>query len=544
MDRRLISISHFPADTTEPLHEVSVGQLLCAAAADAPDRTALIEGDPDPSRRRRWTYDQLLAESEAAARALLLRFVPGDHVAVWAPNRPEWIFLELGAALAGLVLVTVNPAYRATELAYVLRQSRAKGLFLVREHRGHDMAGALAEVRSELPELRHVVSFDDWAVFSASGRSSAARCGELPGVSPSAPVQIQYTSGTTGRPKGALLHHRGMVNNARFTAVRGRMGECWINAVPLFHSSGGGLAVFGPLWERATLIVVPQFDPGLMLELIEAERVTFLPGVPTMLLRIIEHPDFERRDLTSLRAVCSGGTTVPAELVRRIEQSLGVDFSISYGQTEASPGVTQTFPDDSIDDKSSTAGPPLPQTEVKIVDTVTGETLPCGEIGELCTRGYLVMHGYFEMPEETAKAIDAEGWLHTGDLCSMDDRGYVRVHGRTKDMIIRGGENIYPKEIEDVLFLHPAVAEVAVIGVPDREWGEQVAAFIRAAPGIARPDERELHAHVREHLAHYKTPRHWRFVDEFPLNASGKILKTELRARWARSAIDKIDPSV
>jgi fatty-acyl-CoA synthase len=374
---------------------------------------------------------------------------------VWSANRPEWIFLELGAALAGLVLVTVNPAYRARELAYVLRQSRARGLFLAREHRGVDLTAVLDQVRGELAELREIVCFDHWEQFAASGRSAAARRGELPDVAPAAPVQIQYTSGTTGRPKGALLHHRGMVNNARFTAQRGRMGECWVNAVPLFHSSGGGLAVFGPLWERATLIVVPQFDPGLVLELIEAERVTFLPGVPTMLLRIIEHPDFARRDLSSLRAVCSGGTTVPTELVRRIESSLGVDFSISYGQTEASPGVTQTFPDDAIEDKAATAGPPLPQTEVKIVDAESGATVPCGAIGELCTRGYLVMHGYFELPEETAKTIDRDGWLHSGDLCSMDQRGYVRVHGRTKDMIIRGGENIYPKEIEDVLFTHP-----------------------------------------------------------------------------------------
>jgi fatty-acyl-CoA synthase len=251
-----------------------------------------------------------------------------------------------------------------------------------------------------------------------------------------------------------------------------------------------------------------------------------------MLIRILEHPDFAKRDLSSLRAVCSGGTTVPAELVRRIESSLGVDFSISYGQTEASPGVTQTFPDDAVVDKSETAGPPLPHTEVKIVDPASGRTVATGDVGELCVRGYLVMHGYFEMPVETAQAIDADGWLHSGDLCSMDERGYVRVRGRTKDMIIRGGENIYPKEIEDVLHAHPSVAEAAVIGVPDREWGEQVAAFVRTAPGAERPGELDLRDFVRERLAPYKTPRHWRFVDEFPLNASGKVLKGELRARW------------
>ena len=320
-----------------------------------------------------------------------------------------------------------------------------------------------------------------------------------------------------------------MVNNARFVAQRGRMGEVWVNAVPLFHSSGGGLAIFGPLFEQATVVLVEQFDPGLILELIESERVTFLPGVPTMLIRIIEHPDFERRDLSSLTSVCSGGTSVPPELVRRIEDSLGVSFAISYGQTEASPGVTQNHPDDSIEDKAATAGPPLPQTEVKIVDSETGEVLPVGEAGEICTRGYLVMHGYFEMPEATASAIDGEGWLHTGDIGSMDERGYCRIHGRLKEMIIRGGENIYPKEIEDLLLERPDIAEAAVIGVPDPKWGEQVAAVIRLA-GDERPSEEDLFDYVRERLAPYKTPRLWRFVDEFPLNASGKILKTDLAA--------------
>ena len=517
--------SYWPADASQPVLEWTVGRLLHEAAAADPEGIALVEGVPDRESRRRWTFAQLHACAEHVARRLLRYFEPGERLAVWAPNLPEWVLVELGAALAGLTLVTVNPAYRSNELAYVLGQSRAAGLFLVRDYRGNSMAAALEEARPGLEHLRNVFLFDEWDDFMGGAPGDR----ELPQVSPEAPVQIQYTSGTTGVPKGVVLHHRGMVNNARFVAQRGRMGEVWVNAVPLFHSSGGGLAIFGPLFEQATVVLVEQFDPGLILELIESERVTFLPGVPTMLIRIIEHPDFHRRDLSSLISVCSGGTSVPPELVRRIEDSLGVSFAISYGQTEASPGVTQNHPDDSIEDKAATAGPPLPQTEVKIVDTETGEVLPVGEAGEICTRGYLVMHGYFEMPEATASAIDQEGWLHTGDIGSMDERGYCRIHGRLKEMIIRGGENIYPKEIEDVLLERPDVAEVAVVGVPDAKWGEQVAAVIRPA-GEKLPSEEELFDYVRERLAPYKAPRLWRFIDEFPLNASGKILKTDLAA--------------
>ncbi len=518
-----LPLSYWPADTSEPVLDWTVGRLLREAAAVDPGGVALVEGVPDPDSRRRFTFAQLNDIAEQVARRLLRYFEPGERLAVWAPNLPEWVFVELGAALAGLTLVTVNPAYRSSELEYVLGQSRASGLFLVRDYRGQSMAAGLTEARPRLERLRHVFFFDEWRDFM----SGAPVAGELPKVSPDAPVQIQYTSGTTGVPKGALLHHRGMVNNARFVARRGRLGKVWVNAVPLFHSSGGGLAIFGPLFETATVVLVEQFDPGLILELIESERVTFLPGVPTMLIKIIEHPDFKRRDLSSLTSVCSGGTSVPPELVRRIEESLGVSFSISYGQTEASPGVTQNFPDDSIEDKALTAGPPLPQTEVKIVDRETGEVLPLGEAGEICTRGYLVMHGYFDMPEATTAAIDEEGWLHTGDVGSMDERGYCRIHGRLKEMIIRGGENIYPKEIEDMLLERSDIAEVAVVGVPDPRWGEQVAAVLRSV-GPERPDEQELFEYVRARLAPYKTPRVWRFVDEFPLNASGKILKSEL----------------
>ena len=527
-----LPLSYWPADTSEPVLDWTVGRLLREAAAADPDGVALVEGVPDPDSRRRFTFAELNDIAEQVARRLLRYFEPGERLAVWAPNLPEWVFVELGAALAGLTLVTVNPAYRSSELEYVLGQSRASGLFLVRDYRGQSMAAALTEARPRLERLRHVFFFDEWREFM----SGAPVTGELPEVSPDAAVQIQYTSGTTGVPKGALLHHRGMVNNARLVARRGRLGKVWVNAVPLFHSSGGGLAIFGPLFETATVVLVEQFDPGLILELIESERVTFLPGVPTMLIKIIEHPDFRRRDLSSLTSVCSGGTSVPPELVRRIEESLGVSFSISYGQTEASPGVTQNFPDDSIEDKALTAGPPLPQTEVKIVDRETGEVLPLGEPGELCTRGYLVMHGYFDMPEATAAAIDEEGWLHTGDVGSMDERGYCRIHGRLKEMIIRGGENIYPREIEELLFEHPQVADVAVVGLPDERWGEIVGAFVRDADPSNPASDGELHTYCRENLSPQKTPKAWYRVDEFPLTPSGKIQKFVLVEEWKKGA--------
>jgi fatty-acyl-CoA synthase len=529
-----LASSYWPKDESQEVAEMTVGDLLRAAVAEAPERTALVAGGPDPATRRRWTYAELLAEAEQVARALLARFAPGERVAVWAPNIPEWVILELGAGLAGLVLVTVNPAYRPAELAYVLRQSGAAGLFYVTEFRGNPMAASLAQVRPDLDQLREVVPFDAWADFVASGPAHAG----LPVVAPDDPVQIQYTSGTTGFPKGAYLHHRGIVNNARFTAERCEVasGAVWLNPMPLFHTAGCVLGTLGALWTRATQIPVLAFDPGLVLELIETERVDVMCGVPTMLIALLEHPTLSTRDLSSMRMVFSGGSTVPAELVRRIEATLGVRFGIVYGQTEASPIITQTRLDDGADDKTETIGQPQPQQEVKIVEPVTGEIVPPGTIGEICARGYNVMLGYFDMPEATAEAIDADGWLHTGDLATMDDRGYLRIEGRLKDMVIRGGENFYPREIEELLFTHPAVAEVAVLGVPDEKWGEELAAVVRLAPGH-RPSDRELRAFVRERLAPQKAPRIWAFLDELPLTPSGKVQKFVLRERFVKGEL-------
>ena len=506
--------------------ETTVGGVLRAAAAAGPQMLAMVGGVPDPEQRRRWTYAELLAEAEQAARALTARFAPGERVAVWAPNLPEWVILEFAAGLAGLVLVTVNPALRPAELAYVLNQSGAAGIFLVPEFRS-PMAEFLAEVRPEVPALREVVFFTDWAAFLSTAPAEAV----LPEVRADDIAQIQYTSGTTGFPKGAELHHRGLTNNARFYAERLglRPGEVYVNPMPLFHTAGCGMGVLGAVQSLAVDVPVLAFDPALVLELIEAERGTVFGGVPTMMIAMLGHPDFERRDLSCLRAAMSGGAPVPAELVRRVEARLGVRFSIVFGTTECSPLLTQVKPDDSAQDRAETLGTPLPQTEIKIADIATGGPVPVGQVGELCARGYLVMRGYHDASEATAAAIDAEGWYHTGDLASLDGRGYLRIEGRIKDMIIRGGENIYPREIEDALFDHPAVAEAVVIGVPDQTWGEVVAAFVRPVPGQPRPAPEELRAHCRERLAPYKTPEHWVFVDAFPMTPSGKIQKYKLR---------------
>ena len=530
-----LSTSYWPADRSQPVLDLTVGDALRDAAAQAPRTTALVQGAVDPAARRRWSYAELLEASERAARALLGRFAPGDRVAVWANNIPEWVILELAAGLAGITIVTVNPALRPQELAYVLGQSQADGIFLIPAYRASPMAEMVQQVRRDLPALREVVSFADWDAFCAEAAPGRA----LPVVSPDAAAQIQYTSGTTGFPKGAVLHHRGVVNNARLYTARlglGR-GSVFLSAMPLFHTAGCVMSVLGAAVTRGTLILPPYFDPGLMLELVAAERPGILLGAPTMFIMMLDHPDLATTDISSVRQLLTGGAVVPPALAGRVEAEFGAPLSIVFAQTEASPVITQTAPQDTAEDRAHTLGRPLPQTEVKIVDPASGQTVAPGVIGELCTRGYHVMTGYFRDPDKTAAAIDADGWLHTGDLASMDERGYCQIGGRLKDLIIRGGENIYPREIEQVLFEHPTVADVAVVGVPDANWGEQVAAFVRPAPGRT-PDPAELFAYCREHLAPHKTPRYWTVLEEFPQTPSGKIQKFVLRERFVARGAD------
>jgi fatty-acyl-CoA synthase len=523
--------SYWPADASFALRNLTVGQLLREAAKDSPDELALVAGVPGDDRR--WTFSEMLSDAERVAVALLARFSQGERVAVWAPNLPEWVLLEFGAGLAGVVLVTVNPAYQRDEVAYVLGQSGASGVFLVNEWRGNAMRASVDAVRDELPRLRDVVMFEQWNEFVDSRLPTA-----LPEVSPDDPAQIQYTSGTTGFPKGALLRHGGLTDNAALYASEAEIlpGDVYVNPMPLSHTAGCVLGVLGALCARAAHVPVLAFDPAHVLELVERERGTALLGVPTMQIAMLEHPDVATRDLSSLRSSVSGGSLVPAELVHRIESTFGVRFCIVYGTTECSPLVTMTRFADTPEDKAETIGRPLPQTEVKVVDPITGATVAPGVVGELCARGYLVMHGYFENPDATNEAIDNDGWYHTGDLASMDTRGYCRIEGRLKDMIIRGGENIYPREIEAVLFEHPGVGDVAVVGVPDDKWGEQVAAFVRPATDVP-PSIAELSAHVRARLAAYKAPRRWVLVDAFPLTGSGKVQKFVLRDRYLKGEL-------
>ena len=523
-----LTLSQWPPDRSEPVLDRSIGEALRQAAASWPERVALIEGLPDRAQRRRWTFAALLAESEQIARAIAARFAPGEHVAIWSANCPEWALIEFGAALAGVTLVTVNPAYLANELAFVLKQSQASGIFVQPRYRDRDLVAVVEQVRGELPKLRDVIPLSQWPDLLRSASPVAA----LPAVAADDIAQIQYTSGTTGFPKGARLTHRGLGNNGRFFAhtVGAGPDDIWINPMPMFHTAGCGLVTLGALQTGGTQIMLPGFDPELMLQLCEEEHGTIMLGVPTMVIRMLDDPSLPRRNVASWRLALMGGTPVPPELVHRAAQLVpGLKVGIGFGQTESSPYLTHTLPDDPHPDWIATVGRPLPQTEIRIVDVDTGETAPLGKIGEICARGYCLMKDYFDNPAGTASAIDKDGWLHTGDLGSMDKSGYCRVQGRLKDLIIRGGENIYPREVEDLLFTHPSVASVAVVGVPDREWGEIVVAFVQTR---APTDEAALTAFCRERLASYKVPRVWRFVEQFPQTASGKIQKFVLRQQY------------
>jgi acyl-CoA synthetase (AMP-forming)/AMP-acid ligase II len=541
--------AYWPADTSQPVLELTTGDLLREAAADAGTQTALIEVAPEgapsltgaESTERRWTYQQLLAEAERGAHWLLTQFSPGERIAIWAPNVPEWVILQYSAALAGLVVVTANPALRAPELRYVLEQSRSAGLFHTAVFRGSDMTAIADKASAGLPELRATFCFADWQATVGAHRPDG---GPLPEVKPGDAAQIQYTSGTTGFPKGALLHHRGLVTNAKFMIDRTQLPDrgTKVSAMPLFHTAGCAMGVLGCAHKRATYALCQLFEPTLVLTAIQDHQADLLAGVPTMLIALLSHPEFDKFDLSRLSRVLSGGTTVPPELVLQAEEGFGALYTEVYGQTELSPVVAQTSPGDPIDLKTDTAGRPLPQVEVAIRDPVTGETLPVGQPGEICARGFQAMLGYFDMPERTAETVDPDGWVHTGDLGTLDERGYLRVTGRLKDMIIRGGENIYASEIEQVLFTHPGIRDAAVIGLPDPKWGEIVAAVLVPAEPSQVPAVTELHDLCREQLAPHKMPARWFQAAELPLTGSGKIQKFRLREQIERAELTELPP--
>lgn len=529
MYKTALTESYFPAQGGTDPAPVTIGEMLRASVARAPDQPALKELGYDGAIGRIWTYAELLADVERLARALAARHAEGARVAVYANNLPEWVLLELACGLAGVTLVTVNPAYQKRELKYVLEQSRSEAIYYVADFRGNPMQAIADAVCDEIPAIRHRILLTDHAALYAGAQS-----GSLRSPKPRDPVQIQYTSGTTGFPKGALLHHNGLVRNGIDTMTRAGLnpGDSFVHHMPLFHTTGCAVLVLGGLATCATMLLAPMFDPAMVIRVIERERTHFILGVPTMIVALIEAGEKSGADLSSVRRIMSGGSMVPPELCRKARAVFGTPIQIVYGQTETSPVLTQTWYEDSEEDLTQTIGQPAAHTEISIRNPATNAVVPIGEQGEICARAYSVMLGYNDNPEATAKTIDAEGWLHTGDLGRMDARGYLKITGRVKEMIIRGGENLFPAEIENTLLEHPAIAEIAVIGVPDEKWGEQVACFMRCSIGD-KPTPAELKAFIRERLSPQKTPAYWIWVDAWPLTGSGKIQKFKLAEGFA-----------
>ena len=531
--------SYFPAVRGASVEQLTIGEMLRRRSKLHANKTALQEVLYDGEIGRSWTYADLMSDSERLARALASRHSPGARIAVYANNSPEWVLLEFASGLAGLTLVTVNPAFQARELKYVLEQSRSEAIYYVESFRGSAMKDTVDLVCRDLPAIRHLILLSDHnSLFD--GETS----GTLPSVRPGDVTQIQYTSGTTGFPKGAMLHHHGLIQNARDTMARLGLGPgaTFMHVVPLFHTTGCAICVLGIIDAGATMILAPMFDPAMVVRVIERERPGYLLAVPTMLVGLVDEASRSGRDVSSLHRIMSGGAMVAPELINQVRAAFGPTTQIVYGQTECSPMITMACHDDEFVDLVNTIGQPLPNIDVAILDTLTSAVLPVGEQGEICTRGYHVMVGYNDNDEATAKAIDADRWLHTGDLGRMDERGFVSITGRVKDMIIRGAENLFPVEIENAMLEHRDIAEVAVVGVPCPIYGEEVACFMRSK-GPSRPEFSELKAFIRERLSPQKTPRHWIWIDQWPLTGSGKIQKFKLAEQFAQTMPPVPEPS-
>jgi fatty-acyl-CoA synthase len=524
-----LSISAGP--DVPPLLESTIGADLLATVARHGDREALV----DCASRRRWTYSQLRDSVDRVALGLRrLGTGKGDRVGIWAPNCAEWVLVQYATARLGAILVTVNPAYRSHELRYVLRQSGVHTLVAVSSFKGSDYAAMIAGVRPECPDLRDVILIGDtsWDALTEISDDPAALDEIESTLRPDDPINIQYTSGTTGFPKGATLSHRNILNNGYLVGalIDYTESDRVCIPVPFYHCFGMVMGNLGATSHGATMVIpAPGFDPGLTLQAVEKERCTSLYGVPTMFIAMLNHPQFDSFDLSSLRTGIMAGSPCPVETMKQVIERMGMsEVSICYGMTETSPVSCQTRTDDSLERRVSTVGRAGPHLEVKVVD-VGGATVPVGVIGELCTRGYSVMLGYWQQAEKTADAVDAGGWMHTGDLAVMDGDGYLRITGRIKDLVIRGGENVYPREVEDFLLTHGDVLDVQVIGVPDEKYGEEVMAWIRMKPGAVPLDAESVHAFCAGKLAHYKIPRYVRIVDDFPMTVTGKVRKVEMR---------------
>ena len=526
-----------PADV--PILEETIGANFERTAAAHPHVDALVE----VATGRRWTYAELDAEINTVARGLMAAgLAVGDRIGIWAPNCAEWVLVQFAAAKIGAILVNINPAYRTHELAYVLEQSGLSMLVSATSFKSSDYAAMVDEVRPEASALQQVVFIGtaDWDRLreSAAQISAEQLVARQAGLSNSDPINIQYTSGTTGFPKGATLSHRNILNNGYFVTeqIKLRPGERLCIPVPFYHCFGMVMGNLGCTTHGATIVIpAPGFDPGLTLDAIESQRCTGVYGVPTMFIAMQNHADFAARDLSSLRTGIMAGAVCPVEVMKRcVEDMHMAEVAIAYGMTETSPVSCQTLIDDDLERRTASIGRAHPHVEVKIVDPDTGETVDRGEPGEFCTRGYSVMLGYWREDDKTAQAIDSDGWMHTGDLAVMRADGYCNVVGRIKDMIIRGGENIYPREIEEFLYTHPDVEDAQVIGVPDDTYGEEVCAWIRMKANREPLDAAALRAFASGRLAHYKIPRHVHLVDEFPMTVTGKIRKVDMRAESAR----------
>jgi fatty-acyl-CoA synthase len=519
--------------TDIPVLETTIGANFEATVAAHPEVEALV----DVAAGRRWTYRELDAEVDLVARGLMaLGVAQGDRVGIWSPNRAEWVVVQYATAKIGAILVTINPAYRTHELGYVLEQSGVRTLIAATEFKTSDYVAMVAEVRADVA-LQDVIFLgtSDWEALRSN--ASAVDPDELrtrkAGLRNTDPINIQYTSGTTGFPKGATLSHRNILNNGYFVTglINLAAGERLCIPVPFYHCFGMVMGNLGCTTHGATIVIpAPGFDPGATLDAIEAEQCTGVYGVPTMFIAMLGHPSFAEKDLSSLRTGIMAGAVCPVEVMKRCIADMHMaEVAIAYGMTETSPVSCQTLFDDNLERRTASIGRAHPHVEIKIVDPETGAVVPRGETGEFCTRGYSVMLGYWENDEKTREAIDSEGWMHTGDLAVMREDGYCNVVGRIKDMIIRGGENVYPREIEEFLYTHPDIEDAQVIGVPDPKYGEEICAWIQMRAGRDPLTVAAVQQFAADKLARYKIPRYVHIVDEFPMTVTGKIRKVQMR---------------
>ena len=525
-------------ETTPALIEETIGANFERTVAAWPEREALVE----VATGRRWTWTQLNTDVDALARGLMgAGIAPGDRVGIWAPNCAEWTLVQFATAKIGAILVNVNPSYRTHEFSYAVNQSGMRLLLSASAFRSSDYRAMVQETAEHNPTLTRVVYLDteDWDALLAEGEGVSpdelrARSAEL---SLDDPINIQYTSGTTGYPKGATLSHRNILNNGFFTTelINFTEEDRLCIPVPFYHCFGMVMGNLGCTTHGATMVIPgPAFDAATTLQTVQDERCTGLYGVPTMFIAMQHLDDFGDYDLSSLRTGVMAGSICPVEVMTRCVEDMNMaEVAICYGMTETSPVSCQTRSDDDLERRTSTIGRVHPHVEIKVVDPVTGEAVERGETGEFCTRGYSVMLGYWDDPDKTAEAIDEDGWMHTGDLAVMREDGYCTIVGRIKDMVIRGGENIYPREIEEFLYAHPDIEDVQVIGVPDQKYGEELCAWIRMRAGVEPLDAGAVRAYAAGKLAHYKIPRYVLVVDEFPMTVTGKIRKVQMRSESA-----------